>query len=400
MSKAKVIVVSVVELGLTKAEAARRYGVSWRWVHTLVQRYEADGLDGLEPRSRRPRSNPHATGEHVRTRIIELRQKLVVEGLDAGPITIAWHLGNEGLPAPAVSTIRRLLHAEKLIVPEPRKRPKASLHRFTAEQPNETWQSDFTHWTLADGTDTEILNRLDDHSRYLLACTAHTRVTGDLVVQTFTTCINTHGAPASTLTDNGSVYTSRFTGGRNAFEYLLHALGIQQKNGHPGHPQTQGKIERFHRTLKLWLAGQPPARDLAVLQAQLDAFRELYNTARPHRALDRATPHQAYTARPKARPAGTTIAGHYRLRFDHVGTNGKISLRRRTHAPPRRRRPPPRHTRPGPYRRDHHHRRPPHHRRDPGHQHHRPHPHLLAQQRARARPMAGPCSMNDDARHL
>ena len=114
----------------------------------------------------------------------------------------------------------------------------------------------------------------------------------------------------------------------NAFEYLLHALGIQQKNGHPGHPQTQGKIERFHRTLKDWLAAQPPAADLAALQAQLDAFRGLYNTARPHRALGRVTPHDAYHARPKARPAGTTIAGHYRLRFDHVGDNGKISLRR------------------------------------------------------------------------
>lgn len=328
MSKAKVIVLSVVEQGLTKAEAARRFEVSWQWVHTLVQRYEADGLDGLEPRSRRPRSNPNATSEHVRTRIVELREKLTVDGLDAGPVTIAWHLAAEGLDPPAPSTIRRVLHAEQLIVSEPRKRPRSSLRRFAAEQPNETWQSDFTHWPLADGTDTEILNWLDDHSRYLLACTAHPRVTGTLVVETFTTCINAYGPPASTLTDNGSVYTSRFTGGRNAFEYLLHALGIQQKNGHPNHPQTQGKIERFHQTLKNWPAHQPPAADLPALQAQLDAFRALYNTARPHRALDRATPHDTYHARPKARPAGTTIAGHYRLRFDHVGTNGKISLRR------------------------------------------------------------------------
>ncbi len=328
MSKAKVIVLSVVEQGLTKAEAARRYDVSWRWVHTLVLRYQSDGLAGLEPRSRRPRSNPHTTDQHLRTRIVELRQKLTIDGLDAGPATIAWHLQAEGLPAPAISTIRRILHAEHLITPEPRKRPRSSLRRFAAEQPNETWQSDFTHWPLADGTDTEILNWLDDHSRYLLGCTAHPRVTGDLVVNTFTTCINTYGPPASTLTDNGSVYTSRFTGGRNAFEYLLHALGIQQKNGHPNHPQTQGKIERFHATLKRWLAEQPPAATLPELQTQLDAFREIYNTARPHRALDRATPHTAYHARPKARPAGTTLAGHYRIRFDHVGTNGKISLRR------------------------------------------------------------------------
>lgn len=341
MSKARVVVLSVVEQGLTKSEAARRFGVSRRWVHTLVHRYEAEGLPGVEPRSRRPRTNPHTTTDHVRTRIVELRQKLLIEGLDAGPATIAWHLAAEDLPAPAVSTIRRVLHTEHLITPDPRKRPKASLHRFAAEQPNELWQSDFTHWHLATPgdsarttgrhTDVEILNWLDDHSHYLLSATAHHRITGTTVVDTFMTCINTHGAPAATLTDNGSVYTSRFTGGRNAFEYLLHALGIQQKNGHPNHPQTQGKIERFHATLKRWLAGQPPATTLPALQTQLDTFTGIYNTARPHRALNRATPHSAYhgpSARPKARPAGTTVAGHYRLRFDHVGTNGKISLRR------------------------------------------------------------------------
>jgi transposase InsO family protein len=332
MSKAKVIVLSVVEQGLTKAEAARRFGVSWRWVHTLVTRYQADGLDGLEPRSRRPRTNPRTTPEPVRTRIIELRHKLVADGLDAGPATIAWHLAVAGIdPPPAISTIRRVITNAGLVRPEPRKRPRTSLHRFQAEQPNETWQSDFTHWMLADGTDAQILNWLDDHSRYLLSCTAHTPVTGTDIVDTFTATVNTHGPPASTLTDNGMVYTTRLLGdraARNGFEYLLAALGITQKNGSPSHPQTQGKIERFHQTLKRWLASQPPPADLATLQTQLDTFRELYNQHRPHRALDRATPAQAYHARPKARPAHTTTAGFYRVRLDHVDLGGKISLRR------------------------------------------------------------------------
>jgi transposase InsO family protein len=201
MSKARVIVLSVIEQGLTKAEAARRFDVTWQWVHTLVQRYEANGLDGLEPRSRRPRSNPTATPEHVRTRIIELREKLTIDGLDAGPATIAWHLHTEGIdPPPAVSTIRRVLLDAGLVRPEPRKRPRSSLRRFAAEQPNETWQSDFTYWTLADGTDAQILNWLDDHSRYLLSCTAHTKVTGTDVTSTFTATINTYGPPASTTT--------------------------------------------------------------------------------------------------------------------------------------------------------------------------------------------------------
>lgn len=143
MSKAKVIVLSVIEQGLTKAETARKYDVSWRWVHTLVQRYEQHGLHGLEPRSTAPRSNSRATPQPVKTRILELRTELQDAGLDNGPVTIAWHLEHESLtPVPAISTIRRIITGAGLVTPAPRKRPKSSLRRFQAEQPNETWQSD------------------------------------------------------------------------------------------------------------------------------------------------------------------------------------------------------------------------------------------------------------------
>ena len=329
MSKPQVIVLSVVVQGLSKAEAARRYGVSWQWVHTLVTRYQAGGLEALEPRSRRPASNARATPHDLRERIVELRKQLDADGLDAGPVTIATHLTNAGLTAPSTSTIRRILHEAGLVVPDSSKRPRSSLHRFAADQPNECWQSDFTHWHLSDGTDVEIIDWLDDHSRLLLSLTVFTRVTGHDVANTFIDNINTYGPPASTLTDNGSVYTSRFTGGRNAFEYLLATLRIQQKNGHPGHPQTQGKIERFHQTLKKWLSKQPPAADLRTLQAQLDRFRHLYNEQRPHRALDARTPATAYRATPKAAPTGLNpVNEHFRLRLDRVDNGGKISLRR------------------------------------------------------------------------
>ncbi|MEV7529203.1 helix-turn-helix domain-containing protein, partial [Agrococcus sediminis] len=172
MSKSRVIVLSVVRQGLSKAEAARRFGVTWRWVHELVRRYEAGGLDALEPRSRRPRTNPNQVEARVRDRIIELRTTLTGAGWDAGPATIAAHLEREGTPAPAISTIRRIMLDAQLITREPNKRPRAAMIRFEAHQPNELWQSDFTHWRLADGTDIEILNWLDDHSRLLLACTA------------------------------------------------------------------------------------------------------------------------------------------------------------------------------------------------------------------------------------
>ncbi len=327
MSKQRVAVLKVLLKQLTVTAAATEYGISRRQLHRLLARARADGIDAIEPRSKRPHSNPAATSDAVRDRILELRRQLTADGLDAGPVTIAWHLEREGHRPPSTSTIRRILHAAGLVIPEPRKRPKSSYVRFEASQPNETWQSDFTHWCLHDGTDVEILNWLDDHSRFLIACTAHTPVTGDIVVAAFLTATETHGVPASTLTDNGSVYTSRFTGGRNAFEYLLSLLGVKQKNGAPGHPTTQGKVERFHQTQKLWLTARPLPATVTELQRLLDQFREHYNEQRPHRARDRMTPGQAYRTTPKALPAGDR-EGHYRIRYDKVDKDGKISLRR------------------------------------------------------------------------
>jgi transposase InsO family protein len=319
----------VVSERLSVAAAAAEYGFSRRHLHRLLARYREGGLAALEPRSRRPKTTPIATSEDVRERVIGLRSRLTADGLDAGPVTIVWHLEQQGLSAPSTSTIRRILHQAGLIVPEPHKRPRSSYTSFQMAQPNEMWQSDFIHWRLADGTDVEILNWLDDHSRFLLSCTAHEPVTGDAVVAVFLDVVGQYGPPASTLTDNGSVYTSRFTGGRNAFEYVLPLLGVRQKNGSPGHPQTQGKTERFHQTQQRWLRARPPAGSIAQLQCQLDEFSEHYNEHRPHRALDRRTPGDAYRATPKALPASNGRAqGHYRLRYDRLDTHGKMSLRR------------------------------------------------------------------------
>ena len=328
MSKARVAVLKVVTKELTVTAAAAQYGYSRQHLHRLLARYREGGLDAVDPRPRRPLTHPHATSDAVRDLIVELRLQLTRDGLDAGPLTIAWHLEQAGHQPPSTSTIRRILHANGLITRQARKRPRSSYRRFAAAQPNECWQSDFTHWPLADGTDTEILNWLDDHSRYLLSCTAHTPVTGDTVVDTFLAAADQYGYPASTLTDNGRVYTARFGGGRNAFEHLLAVLGITQKNGNPNHPQTQGKVERFHQTLKRWLAQQPPAATLADLQTQLETWRTIYNEQRPHRELGRRTPATAYTALPKAAPAGHGRPGHYRLRYDRVDTLGKMSFRR------------------------------------------------------------------------
>ena len=328
MSKNRVAVLKVVAKQLSVTAAAAEYGMSRQHLQLLLRRYREAGLDALEPRSRRPRTSPQRTSDAVRERIIALRVELTGRGLDAGPVTIAWHLERAGLRVPSTSTIRRILHAAGLIVPQPRKRPRSSYLRFEAAQPNELWQSDFTHWRLATGTEVEIINWLDDHSRYLLSCQARARVSGDDAVTTFLAAVDEHGAPAATLTDNGAVYTARFTGGKNGFEYVLAQLGVRQKNGAPGHPQTQGKIERFHQTLKRWLESQPKATSVVELQAQLDRFRTDYNDHRPHRATGRNTPAQAYLATPKAQPARSTAVGHYRLRYDLTDRTGSMTLRR------------------------------------------------------------------------
>ena len=288
MSRTRVAVLKVVSQQLSVTQSAAEYGFSRRHLHRLLVRYREGGLEALEPRSRAPRTNPAQTPAEVCQRVIELRGQLSADGLDAGPVTIAWHLDREGLRAPAPATISRILTRAGLVSPQPRKRPRSSYVRFEMAQPNEMWQSDFIHWRLRDGTEVEVLNWLDDHSRFLLSCTAHEPVSGDDVVRVFLDLVEGYGAPASTLTDNGRVYTARFGGGRNAFEYVLPLLGVKQKNGSPGHPQTQGRAERFHQTLQRWLKARPPASSTTELQRQLDEFREHYNEQRPHRARPRA----------------------------------------------------------------------------------------------------------------
>lgn len=312
-------------------EVAATYGVSKGWVSKLVTRFRSEGETAFEARSRKPATSPNALSNDTVELIVQLRHSLGVEGLDAGCDTIAWHLQHHHAITVSTSTIHRKLVRAGFITPEPKKKPKSSYVRFEADQPNECWQSDFTHWRLVDGTDIEILAWIDDHSRYALSLTAHRPVTGPVVTETFTETVASYGVPASTLTDNGLVYTARFAGGkggRNRFETLLAELGVRQKNSRPNHPTTCGKVERFHQTLKKWLTGHPRAASIGMLQTQLDEFRSIYNHQRPHRSLaNRATPATIYNARPKATPSGLDNEVHHRVRVDRVDGTGKVTLR-------------------------------------------------------------------------
>ncbi len=261
-----------------------------------------------------------------------LRKDLAGQGLDAGPQAICWHLEHHHRVRVSAAAVSRALARQGLVTPDPSKRPKSSCVRFQADMPNECWQSDFTHCPLAGGRDTEVLTWLDDHSRYALSLTACHRVTGPAVLAAFRGACAQHGVPAATLTDNGLVFTTRFAGGRggrNALETELRRLGVEQKNGKPDHPQTQGKVERFQQTMKNWLRAQaaPPAT-LAELQSLLDALTVTCNTRRPHKSLPhRATPATAYAARPKAAPGDRTAGSRDRVRTDRADPAGKLTLR-------------------------------------------------------------------------
>jgi transposase InsO family protein len=338
VSKARLVITAVILEGRSLREVARAYGVSHGWISRLVARFRLEGEAAFEPRSRRPLRSPTATPSETVALILQLRRDLASRGLDAGPETIAWHLAHHHRQRVSPATVSRYLTRHGLVVPTPAKRPKASYTRFQADLPNECWQADFTHYGLtrpdgAPGADIEILTWLDDCSRYALRVTAHPAVTGPLVVASFRQAIVEHGVPASTLTDNGMVFTTRFSGGRggrNGLEAELRRLNVRQKNSSPNHPTTCGKVERFQQTMKKWLRAQPQQPNTLVhLQTMLGAFVQLYNQQRPHRALPhRATPAAVYHTRPKATPSTSRELDHHRrVRHDVIDATGKVTLR-------------------------------------------------------------------------
>ncbi len=328
MSKRQSVILSVVLEGLSQADTARLYEVSEATVSRWVFRYRADGEAAFEPRSRRPKSSPTRLAEVVIAEIVNLRGELTTAGLDAGAATIGWHLKDRYDITVSDATIRRHLIAAGLVIPEPRKRPRSSFIRFQAELPNEMWQTDMTHFRLADGHDAEILSWLDDHSRYALSVTAHDRVNTTIVVERFDKTAAQHGHPASVLSDNGLYYTARFArggaSGPNRFEQHLTDLGIRQKHSRPNHPTTCGKVERFQQTLKKWLTARPRPATIAELQGLLEDFADVYNSKRPHRSLG-TTPTIAYTRLPKTGPTGTNP--QLRVRHDRVDKTGSVTLR-------------------------------------------------------------------------
>src|ERR671918_1000683 len=226
MDLARYVVEAVVLEGRSYREVAQAHGVSKSWVGKVVGRFREGGYDAIAPRSRAPRRIPRRTSPALEDEIVALRKELCELGVDAGAATIAYHLGLRHARVPSISTIWRVLRRRGFVTPQPHKRPRSSWVRFEANLPNERWQSDVTHWRLADRTEVEICNVIDDHSRLAVGNRVMATATAPKVLSLFREAGARWGFPAALLTDNGCVYTTWHRGGPNAMQTELLALGI------------------------------------------------------------------------------------------------------------------------------------------------------------------------------
>jgi transposase InsO family protein len=308
-----------------------RAGVTRETFYKYRRRYLEEGLEGLLPRSRRPRSSPTRTGEAVAAAVIAKRHQLAAEGQYAGALSIHyWMLRESGPQPPAPRTIHRILVQHGLVEPEPRKRPKGSYRRFEFSQPNGCWQIDGMKWQLADHTEVVVLRVLDDHSRKSLGSLACGRENTANAWALMQTCMDRHGRPAMFLSDGGTAFTQRrtHTRGLGEFEARLRHHGILPVVSSPSHPQTCGKKEREWQTLQRWLNARPRAQNLNELQRQLDAYDLIYNQQRPHQALKGGTPEERYRATPRAVAADQPLAAPLQTRTATARRNGVIDIGR------------------------------------------------------------------------
>jgi transposase InsO family protein len=311
-------------------ELAAAHDVSASWLFKLLRRYRLEGPEGLEPRSRRPRRSPTRIADLFEEEIVAIHKELAGDGLDAGAETVHYHLAERHRQPPSVSTVFRVLKARGFVTFQPQKRPKSSFIRFVADLPNECWQADMTHVELDTGEAYEVLNMIDDHSRLCVASRAIRVVKATDVVRVLHKAAGTWGYPASFLSDNGLIFsTQRHHQVAGVTEQELFSLGIEGKHSRPYHPQTCGKVERFHQTMKKFLEKQDVATP-KQLQRQLDRFVAYYNDVRPHRGIGRKTPASVFAAREKAGPSPSFVkVGDRRLRMDRVDKAGRVTLRHR-----------------------------------------------------------------------
>ena len=283
------VVVEVESGRLSVRQAAEQFGASKSQVYQWWGRYRAGGADGLVPRSRRPLTSPAATPAQVEDEIVRLHKERLGRW---GAKKIRAYLAGQGVPVPAVSTVHQILIRRGRIVARPRPRRDGG-QRFERPHCNDLWQIDGTQHRLVNGREFWVVDILDDRSRFLLAATVGSGLTGALAWRALRGAAAAYGLPRQLLSDNGTTFTGRLHGKVVYFERQVRAAGVEFIHGRAYHPQTQGKLERQHGTQNAWLADHRP-RSLSAAQRVLDAYRHDYNHIRPHEALTQRVPAGVY----------------------------------------------------------------------------------------------------------
>ena len=279
-------------------ELCRRFGVSSATGYLWLGRYGAEGRAGLEDRSRRPLTSPGQTAEDMEARVLAVRR----EHPAWGGRKIRRVLEVDGACPPSASTITQILRRHQLLDGPGAGEPRA-FQRFEHPEPNQLWQMDFKgHFALREGR-CHPLTVLDDHSRYALEIGACANEQGLTVRERLQRVFQRHGLPWRMLCDNGPPWGTAGSAERHTpLTVWLLDLGVGVVHGRPYHPQTQGKDERFHRTLKAEALDGRTFIDLDQAQAAFDDWRQIYNFRRPHEALDMDTPASRYRMSPRSMP--------------------------------------------------------------------------------------------------
>jgi len=322
-------VLEVTRDGLSVAEVGERHGVSRQSVYTWIANYEAGGLAGLVDRSHRPTSCPHQISSVLEAAICELRR--LHPGW--GQRRIAHELARVRDDVPSESAIYRALARNGLLIPGARRRKKSDYRRWERPRPMELWQMDVMGGVrLADGSELKVLTGLDDHSRFCVAAGLMRTANARAVCRVFAAALRDHGLPDEILTDNGKVFTGRFSKPpvEVLFERVCRENGITHRLTAIRSPTTTGKIERFHKSLRLELLAGMTFTDLDTAQAAFDAWVLDYNTARPHQGIGMATPSERFSARPEPTEDPTTttpVPGPSPTEVTrHVTVSGNISV--------------------------------------------------------------------------
>jgi transposase InsO family protein len=310
------------------------YGISRKTFYSIKKRAAEEGqAAALEPRTRRPASNPGRLSDDVKRNAIGVRAALEQSGLDHGPISVHEKMKSLGMtPVPSTASLSRIFREAGVARLEPRKKPRASFRRFVYPAPNACWQLDGTEYVLTGGRKCVIFQLIDDHSRFAVATHVTWGETSEGAIAVVKKGIVAHGVPQRLLTDNGAALNPSRRGVVGQLVTYVESLGVEAITGKPYKPTTQGKNERFHQTLFRWLDKQPLAATLEELQGQVDAFDQIYNNERPHQGLPgRITPAQAWEATPKAdppRPRNTQRpVGWDGIRQTRVARNGIVQVR-------------------------------------------------------------------------